>query len=101
MSIAFMKDVIEGKMWLPPIRDIRLLNCASVPPKHILAAELHTRMMNLASQGEPFDTIFRHTALRVRQNPPVSYWMLAILSTIDPENAFFRKDYVKPKTNPV
>lgn len=56
-------------------------------------------MRAMPPQGEPFDSAFAVTASRVRACPPETRWMLAILSTINPEHEFFGKDYVKPRVD--
>jgi len=37
------------------------------------------------------------TAQRIRKTPPDFKFMLAIISTMDPNNRLFAKDYVKPR----
>ena len=97
MTAAFMKGVKEGVFWLPKTEEIRLLNCADPPPKHMIANMLVDKMMNFPAQGEPFDSQIRRTAMKVKEAPPNKEWLLGMLSTFDNRNELFSKSYVKPK----
>lgn len=85
--------------WLPRTYEIRLLNCADPPAKHAIAMLLAEKLSHHPHVGEPFDTMFKCTALRIKRTPPNKDWMLAVLSTIDAENVLFSKGYVKPKVD--
>ena len=46
MTAEFMRGVKEGQYWLPKTDEIRLLNCADPPPKHVIANILCDKMMH-------------------------------------------------------
>ena len=97
MTIEFMLGVQSNVYWLPKTNEIRLLNCGDAPAKHTIAMMLADKMNRHPAQGEPFDTMFRRTALKIKRSPPNKDWMLAVLATVDAENELFSKGYVKPK----
>ena len=98
LNLHFMFGVANQTLyWLPRTHEIRLLNCADPPPKQVIANILCDKMMHFEHQGEPFDTSFRRTALKIKQHPPNKEWMLGVLSTLDPQNELFTKAYVKPR----
>ena len=97
MTIEFMKNVSEGTEWLPKCSEIRLLNCVEPPSKQQIAEMLYQRMHAYQPEGEPFDSMFRRCAARIRKNPPDIQYMLALLSTIDNQNEIFAKGYKRPR----
>ena len=99
MSIHFMIGVQDGQFWLPRTHEISLRNCADPPAKQVIADALCVAMRQMPSQGEPFDSAFRHTSRMLKKNPPKTRWMLALLSTMDANHPYFAKDYVKPRVN--
>lgn len=99
MTIDFMLGVQSNIYWLPRTHEIRLLNCGDPPAKHALAMMLAEKMNNHPAQGEPFDTMFRRTALKIKAYPPNKDWMLAVLATLDSDNLIFNKGYEKPKVD--
>ena len=40
---------------------------------------------------------FKRSALRIRQWPPSTHWMITVMSTLDPAHAIFDKGYVRPR----
>ena len=100
MSVTFMKGCIGNRTyWLPKIQDIRLLNCIDPPSRVDLARMVADSMRGLDNgpPSEPFDTSFRRTASEIEKKPPNQEWLVAMLSTLNPNSELFRKDYVKPK----
>lgn len=63
----------------------------------MIADALCVAMREVPSQGEPFDTAFLETSRLIKKYPPETRWMLAVLSTINVNHAYFAKDYVKPR----
>ena len=58
---------------------------------------LYQRMHAYQPEGEPFDSMFRRCAARIRKNPPDMQYLLALLSTIDNQNEIFAKGYKRPR----
>ena len=57
-------------------------------------------MNNQEPSGDAcFDGAFRRTSQELLRKPPNTEWLLAMLSTMDPEHAIFAKDYVCPRSN--
>ena len=100
MSVTFMKGCVgSSQYWLPKCTEIKLLNCVDAPSRLDLAKMVSARMLvaNMGLPREPFDSSFKRTAEEIVRKPPNVDWLLAMLSTMDPESVIFRKDYVKPK----
>lgn len=59
---------------------------------------LYNLMINTNNEHQPeWQAAFIDTARRIRKTPPDVKFMLAIISTMDPNNRLFAKDYVKPR----
>lgn len=99
MTAEFMKGVVGfRKYWLPNASDIRLRNCVQPPCRFELAKLVSSKMILTGpTNEEPFDSSFRRTAEMIVEKPPSAPWLLALLSTMDPNHVIFNKDYVKPK----
>ena len=101
MTVQFMKGCIGYRYyWLPKTEDIRIRNCVDPPPRGDLARMVFERMSGQEPSGDAcFDGAFRRTSEELARKPPNTEWLLAMLSTMDPENAIFAKDYVRPRQN--
>ena len=98
MTVAFMKGVVGYETyWVPMCADIRLRNCADPPKKEDIAIELVNTMRSQGSGDQEIERQFQATATEIRKTPPNATWMLAMLSTMNPNHPFFAKDYEKPK----
>ena len=97
MSTEFMRGVVDQHYWLPKTSEMKVLNCADMPTKYELVDLLGEKMMNMPSQGEPFDSQFRRTCIKMKEKPPSASWMLVILSSMEPGHDIFKKDWVRTK----
>ena len=99
MTVQFMKGCIGNRYyWLPKTEDIRIRNCVDPPPRGELARLVYERMSANEPSGDAcFDGAFRRTAEELVRKHPNTDWLLAMLSTMDPTNALFAKDYVRPR----
>ena len=54
-------------------------------------------MINCTTVDQQTQPAFLKTAELVMKHPPSPSWSLIMISTIDPGNVIFLKDYVKPR----
>ena len=101
MTVQFMKGCIGNRYyWLPKTEDIRIRNCVDPPPRGELARLVYEKMAATAPSGDAcFDGAFRRTAQELARKPPNTEWLLAMLSTMDPNHGIFAKDWVRPRVN--
>ena len=97
MSTEFMRGVVDQIYWLPKTSEVKIANCADPPSKHDLVRILGERMMHMDPQGDPFDTQFRRTCIKIKLHPPSVSWMLIMMATMSPDHEIFKKDWVKQK----
>ena len=99
MTVHFMKGCIGYKRyWLPKTEDIRIRNCVDPPSRVEVAKLVHKLMLKSEPSGNAsFDAAFKATAHEILGKPPNVEWLLAMVSTMEPTNALFAKDYVKPR----
>lgn len=100
MTQQFMKGVIGyQQFWLPKITDIKLLNCVDPPPRNELAKMVSERMLTVDTGDASVNASVKRTADLVHRKPPNRDWLLAMLSTMNPECELFKKNYIRPKVN--
>ena len=100
MTQQFMKGVVGYEhFWLPKIQDIKLLNCVDGPPRHELAKMVSERMLAVDTGDARTNAAVKRTADLVNRKPPNRDWLMAMLSTMDPNCELFKKNYVRPKVN--
>ena len=100
MTNHFMKGVIGyQEFWLPKISDIRLLNCVDPPPRYELSKMVYDHLLRIDTGDKKVNASVMRTADLVQRKAPNKQWLLAMLSTMDPRNHIFSKNYVRPKVN--
>ena len=100
MTHQFMKGLIGYELyWLPKIQDIRLLNCVDPPPRHELAKMVYGFMQGVDTGDAKVNASIKRTADLILRKPPNPEWLLAMISTMDPDNLIFMKSYIRPKVN--
>ena len=97
-TLRFLKHVRSKRYWCPNASEhVALKPCADTPARKELAAICYDVMVRFRSLGEPYDSGLRRTAKWIRKRPPHTDWLIVVLSTIDPDNAIFSRDYVHKK----
>ena len=89
--------LLEGRTWVPRTSDLTIRNCADQPNKKDLAQILFEVMVTCRTVDQETQPAFLKTAELIMKHPPSPQWTLVIISTIDPGNVIFQKDYVKPR----
>ena len=98
MTVSYMKGLIGyEKYWLPMCEDIRVRNCVDPPPKHEIARELVATMRSMGIADANLTQQFLNTAREIEKQPPSAFWMLSLLSTMNPAHPYFGKAWEKPK----
>ena len=98
MTVAFMKGLVGYvQFWVPHCSGIKLLNCADPPTKQEIAVEVVNCMRNETTNDPLQDASLQRTATEIIKHPPNTFWLLAMLSSMNPQHRFFAKDWVKPK----
>ena len=93
-----MVGLLAGGFWLPFTSDLRIRNCADPPKRPDIVKALAKQM--LESRGSVDGNLleaYDATRERINRIPPSTFWLLQLLSTINPEHYLFAKDYVKPR----
>lgn len=83
---VYMIGIMEGKVFCPKIETIKLKCCPCPPKKDILLAKVFEAMRKKGVSEHGID----------RDHLPDSKWLLAVLSTIAPEDEIFKKNYRPP-----
>ena len=83
---VYITDVVQGKVFCPRFKDIRLLPCPRPPDKDTLIK--HVKEIKI-----PNNLYFGITD---QDHTPDKAWLLQVLSTYKPDLAIFKKDYVAP-----
>lgn len=84
-----MKAVRENKVYCPMYKDVRLLPCPDPPGKTAIlrevlkASDLKKLDLGITNEG----------------HIPNKEWLLVVLSTLEPDHLFFKKDYLPPAKN--
>ena len=98
VTLTWMEAVLEGSYWCLHSDQVRGLKvCADPPAKKDLAAILGDALDAFDPGSPEMALAMKRTALRVRQCPPSTPWMITVLSTLEPDNAIFARDYVRPR----
>ena len=83
---VMLLNVLQGHYWCPLFKDIKLKPCVKAPVKEVLLNALlklcRRHMLNVAWIDE--------------KHSPDKDWIVAVLSTLDPNHEIFKKDYVAP-----
>ena len=82
----YLMEVISGQVYCPLFKDIRLQPCPMPPSKDILLTSLQEV---LKQQHKDAGIDDKHT--------PNKQWIVHVLSTLQPKNQIFDKNYVPPK----
>jgi hypothetical protein len=79
-------NVLQGNYWCPKYKDVRILPCVKPPLKEVLMSKI--------------DAICRQKNFNIAwidsQHMPNKEWMISVISTLNPEDEIFKKDYVAP-----
>ena len=79
-------NVLQGNYWCPKYKDVRMLPSVKPPLKEVLMSKI--------------DTICRQKNFNIAwidsQHMPNKEWMISVISTLNPEDEIFKKDYVAP-----
>ena len=86
----YINEVINGRLYCPRFKDIRLLPCPKPPPKLLIMKGVNEALKGKTRLPLGFD----------KDHLPNKSWLLAILSTVDSGNAMFKKDYLPPNIKP-
>ena len=101
MSQQFIWGVIERKYWLPEASSIKVRVCADPPSKlqvlKILDSLLEASIENNRSWDMALKKSVKRTKRRIKKYPPSTWWMILLISTINPDHEIFSKDYTKPR----
>ena len=83
VTLSYLKNVRSKNLYVPMYRDVRLLPCPKPPEKREIANELMkaTKLIN------------KDIGIKFEGALPDTWWMLAVLSTVDSEHRYFKKDY--------
>lgn len=78
----YLIKVIQNQVWCPKYSEVQLLPCPRRPLKHVLLAKLMQAL-----------SVHDKDAGLSELKPPDTDWIVALLSTVDPDNEVFAKDY--------
>ena len=79
-------NILQGNYWCPKYSELRMLPCPKPPLKEALMGKIETLCFNKKLNIAWIDV----------QHMPDKDWMVAVISTLDPGDEIFRKDYVAP-----
>lgn len=81
----YLMSVINGTIFCPQFRDIKLLPCPTPPTKSVLINKLEKTMIKLS----------KNIGI-TEKNLPDKHWALVVLSTYHPKDEIFLKGYLPP-----
>lgn len=98
VTTKFMQSILEGRNWCLRSTDVKYYRvCADPPSRKELASVLHNLMVNCDTVDPSVKASFLSTAQLILKHPPSAHWTLLVIAAMDPDNALFARDYVKPK----
>ncbi len=91
MSIGYLLDCKEQNVYVLKTKDVRLRNCLTPPPKYMVFDAIRSKLRAEAHAVER--STVQYLGFDEDQLPD-SRWLLAVLSTLDPDHEFFSKNFV-------
>lgn len=86
VSEKYLVGILEGNIYCPKIESIKLKGCPSPPSKEVLIAKLLEALKQRGIENHGLDEL----------HLPDCKWLLALLSTLAPNDEIYRKDYRPP-----
>lgn len=84
INASYIKDVLNGKYWVPEYSEVTLRPCPTPPSKQVIYYEIESR---LRTQGKSMG--FKSTEL------PCTHYLLHVLATVACDHRMFDKDYAR------
>lgn len=83
---AYLRGVMEGRVYCPKTEMIKLKGCPSPPSKDILLTKFIECLIRRGIEDHGID----------QNHKPDSKWLISVLATLSPEDEIYRKDYRPP-----
>ena len=92
-----LMEMYEGKCFCPKQVDVKPLVCLNPPTNHHLVGIIATMIEENGSYpNEEQARQYHRLAAHMRRHTPDKQWMLALLSTLNPQHEVFQKGYRPP-----
>jgi hypothetical protein len=81
----YLVGVMDGTIWCPKAESIRLKLCPRPPPKNVLLDKFVKLMKSK-----------NYNSGMVDGRQPDKGWLIVLISTLNPDDEIFKKDYLPP-----